>query len=229
MDPDRLARVTQALNHPRTPAGVDGVVAVCVDLLRVTGAGIALIGNGQHRGAIAVSDPGLAAVDELQFSLGEGPCLDADRQGRPVLEPDLNRAQRQWPAWTPAAMAEGIHAAFAFPLQVGGAHLGALTLYRATPGDLTERDVGDALFLADLATGLLLDLEAGTPPGSLPERLSDITAHRAEVHQATGMIAAQLDVTVAQALTRLRARALAEGRPIRDVAADVVARRLRFS
>jgi GAF domain-containing protein len=229
MEADRLARVTEALGRPRTPAGVEGVVAVCVELLSVSGAGIAVIGDGQHRGAVALSDAGLAEIDELQFSLGEGPCLDADRQGRPVLEPDLGSVLGQWPAWTPAAVAEGIHAVFAFPLRVGGARLGALTLYRDTPGDLADQDVGDAALLADLATGLLLNLEAETAPGSLPVSLSDITAQRAEVHQATGMIAAQLDISVSQALTRLRAYAWAEGRPIHDVAADVVARQLRFN
>jgi hypothetical protein len=51
---------------------------------------------------------------------------------------------------------------------------------------------------------------------------------RAQVHQAAGMISVQLGVSLAEALVRLRARAFAEDRLIAEVAADVVARRLRF-
>ena len=228
MEPDRLARVAGALTSPATPPGLDGVVAVCVDLLEVSGAGIAVISDGQHRGAMALSDPALAAIDELQFSLGEGPCIDADRQGRPVLEPRLAETLEQWPAWSPAAMEQGVNAAFSFALHIGAARLGTLNLYRDVAGELSDRSLADALLLANVGTRLLLDLEAGAPPGALPARLSDAVEHRAKVHQATGMVAAQLATSVAQALTRLRAHARATGTPIDEVAAEVLARRLRF-
>jgi hypothetical protein len=210
------------------PLGLDRVVAVCVDLLEVDGAGISVIGDGEHRGAVALSAARYGAVDELQFSLGEGPCIDADTQGGPVLEPELVGTEAQWPAWAPAAMVEGVRAVFAFPLRVGAARLGALSAYRATPGELTPIQLGDALVLANVATHLLLDLEAETSPRAVPGRLAEAVEERAVVHQATGMIAVQLDVRVTEALSALRAHAWAHSRSLNAVATDVVARRLRL-
>ena len=117
---------------------------------------------------------------------------------------------------------------FAFPLRVGAVRLGVLTLYRSEPGDLDAADLADAIALARVATHLLLELEGDLPPGSLPGHLADIVDHRAVVHQATGMVAAQLDADVRTALGRLRAYAWSRDRSLDDVADDVVARRLRF-
>ena len=197
-------------------------------MLSVTGGVIAVIGDGQHRGAVAVSDQTYGAVDELQFSLGEGPCITADRSAGPVLEPDLASAVEQWPAFVAAALDHGVRAAFAFPLRTGAIHLGVLSLYRDTPGDLDGTDLRDAIALTQIATHLLLELEPGLASGMFPDRVAEIVDHRAHVHQATGMIAAQLDVDVATALVRLRAFAWSRDRSIDVVAADVVARLLRF-
>jgi GAF domain-containing protein len=228
VDPDRLARVADALGDVGGAPVLDRLVVLCVDMLSVTGAGIAVIGDGQHRGAIAVSDQAHGAVDDLQFSLGEGPCIAADRSAGPVLEPDLDLAVNQWPAFVPAALGHGVRAAFAFPLRMGAVHVGVLSLYRDTPGDLDGTDLRDAISLTYIVTHVLLELEADLVSGMLPDRLAEVVDHRARVHQATGMIAAQLEVDVAIALIRLRAFAWSRDRSIDDVAADVVARVLRF-
>jgi hypothetical protein len=128
----------------------------------------------------------------------------------------------------PAALGYGVRAAFAFPLRMGAVHVGVLSLYRDTPGDLDSTDLGDAISLTHIATHLLLELEADLVSGVLPDRLAEIVDDRAHVHQATGMIAAQLDGDVATALVRLRAFAWSRDRSIDDVAADVVARVLRL-
>lgn len=228
MGPDRLARVADVLGDVGGAPVLERLVILCVDMLSVTGAVIAVIGDGQHRGAVAVSDRAYGAVDDLQFSLGEGPCITADRSAGPVLEPDLASAVEVWPAFVQAALGHGVRAAFAFPLRIGAIHLGVLSLYRDTPGDLDDADLGDAIALTHVATHLLLELEADLASGVLPDRLAEIVDHRGHVHQATGMIAAQLDVDVAMALVRLRAFAWSRDRSIDDVADDVVARLLRF-
>lgn len=115
-----------------------------------------------------------------------------------------------------------------FPLRVGGVHVGVLNLYRDTVGDLDRTDFADALALARIATHLVLELQSGLPRGALPARLADVLDDRAVVHQAAGMIAAQTGGDVADALSRLRARAWALGRPIHDIASDVVSHLIRF-
>ena len=229
MDDDRLARVAAAL---AADSGVDVLTRLChacVDILSVDGAGVAVFDGVEHSGAVAVSDEAFARIDDLQFQLGEGPAIDAGRLARPVLEPDLSHAAAQWPAFVDAAVAAGIRAHFSFPLQLGAAHLGVLSLHRRTPGELDERDMADAFTLARMALQIVLDLQAGVRPGDLPGRLTDVFDHRVRIHQATGMVAAQLDSDIPTALGRLRAHAWANGLSMEAIADEVIGRRLRFT
>jgi hypothetical protein len=231
MPMDRAARLRVLLDAAgsgeRDPARA--LCAVCVEALPITGAGLSLITESGHVGTVAASSPLTARVDELQFALGEGPCVEAFRLGGPVLEPDLTApTAARWPGFGPAAMEVGVRAAFAFPLEVGAFRLGALNLFRDSPGALTADEIADALLLADAATRILLDLEAESTVGEVPARLDDSALWRVEVHQATGMIMAQLNVRVAEAFVRLRAHAYVTDRPLDEVARNVVARRLRF-
>lgn len=203
----------------------------CSESLDVTGVGMALMTEAGHQGVVGASDETARTMEDLQFTLGEGPCIDSSRQGRPVLEPDLTRtAACRWPAFGPAVLEAGISAIFAFPLQVGAIRLGVLDLYRTTSGNLQDTDLTDALLYADAAVLVLLHLQGLMEPGQeLHPQLADPVANRSEVHQATGMIAAQAAVGLAEALLLLRAHAFSAGRPLFEVALDVVHRRLRFS
>lgn len=202
----------------------DGLVRLCARTLPVSGVGLALMTDEGPAGTVAASDVGALALEELQFTLGQGPCVDASRYGRPVLAPDLEAAARTWPLFGDGAHAAGLRAIFAFPLQVGGIRLGVLDLYRDSAGGLSGEELADALSFADAATELLLDLQAqdtalGVPLTHAPAVLDD----RAEVHQATGVVSVHAGVSLAQALALLRARAYAEGRPLAELARDVLA------
>ncbi len=196
--------------------GVDGIAAGMG-----TGAAGIVLAWGQQ----ATS----AALEDVQFTLGQGPCVEAVASGAPVLVADLATAAARWPAFTAAAQDFGVGALFAFPLQIGAISVGVLLAHRAAVGPLSVQQTADALALADALAVLLVHLAtpgaAGAPPGS--DRAAPAT-YRAQVHQATGMISVQLNVNLAEALVRLRARAYAEGRLVTEVADDVVARRLRF-
>jgi hypothetical protein len=200
----------------------------CVRELAVTGAGVALIVNGASQGSLGVSDEVSRLLEDLQFTLGEGPCLDADRSGMVVSEPELATATGRWPAFTTRAVDAGVEAVFAIPLRLGTAGFGALDLYRDAPGPLTAEDLADARDVADAATVLMLALQADAPPGSLTGALEQMTEYRAVVHQAAGMASVQLDVSVADALVALRAHAFQTGIAVNVVAEAVVAGRLRF-
>jgi hypothetical protein len=195
----------------------------------MTGAGIMLMSGDLPRGSACSSNPTSALIEELQFTMGEGPCIDAYHHDRPVLEPDLADPETpRWPGFTSSAVDAGARAVFGFPMQVGAVRLGALNLYRDQPGDLTDDQHADGLVMAGVAARELLAMQAQAPPGALAAELEAGSNFRFVVHQATGMIAAQLDVSVAEAMIRLRAYAFANGRLLSDVADDVVERRLRF-
>lgn len=196
--------------------------------LSASGAGVSVM---SQRGVVTVlgtSSPASEAVEQLPFTLGEGPCLDAYSSGRPVLIPHLREAaSSRWLGYGPAALAQGVRAVFAFPLQVGAARLGAMTVYRDQAGPLSARLLMQALAFADAAMTGVLDAQARTDADG-PSVLESTMEGSFLVYQAQGMVKVQLDVSLAEALVRLRAYAYAHDRPLNEVAADVVARRVTF-
>ena len=195
----------------------------------MSGAGIMLMIGNQPHASICTSDDVSALIEDLQYTLGEGPCVDAFRSGRPVLEPDLDAPLvARWPAFTRPAVAGGARAVFGFPISVAAVRLGALNLYRDRPGPLTTEQHTDASILAAVAGRAVIAMQAGAEPDTIGAELEAGTNFRLVVHQATGMVAEQLGIRVSEALIRLRAYAFTEDRPVTDVANDVVAGRLRF-
>jgi GAF domain-containing protein len=196
--------------------------------LGADGAGVSVMVSPTARETFHATDRIARELEEWQLSFGEGPCVDAFNEGGPVLVGDIDQVEyrQRWPVFTPAARGSGARALFAFPLQVGAIRLGVLDVYRAAPGPLRGSELADALAYAD-AIGTLM-LETTADEGSMPWWRDDPTANQAEVHQATGMILAQLSVTAEEAFARLRAYAFAHERRLGDVARDVVQRRLRF-
>jgi GAF domain-containing protein len=195
----------------------------------MSGAGIMLMSGDVPRGSVCTTNKVSDVIEQLQFGLGEGPCVDAYHQDRPVLEPDLDEPSTpRWPAFAGPAVEAGVRAIFGFPLHVGAVRLGALNLYRDRPGPLSDDQHADALVMADVAAQALLLLQAEAPPGELAAELESGADFHFAVHQASGMVAAQLDVSVGEALIRLRAHAFGNDRALAGVSEDVVARRLRF-
>lgn len=219
----------QSLGSPVSPAHV---CAATVATVGVDGAGLTVMVSPSLRETINATNTVAADLEELQLTLGQGPCLDAFTDGGPVLADDLHRPEylARWPAFSPAALDSGAVAVFAFPLHIGAIRLGVLDLYRADAGGLSPQEMADVLAFADLAGMILLDGTAGTALDSpeLAWQHDYAPAHQAVVHQATGMILVQLGVSAEAAFVRLRAYAYAHDRRLRDVARDVVDRRLRF-
>lgn len=202
----------------------------CADLLPVTGVGLALMNDTGHQGVVAATDGPARLMEELQFTLGEGPCLDASRDRRPVLQPDLARtAPLRWPGFGPEALDAGIAAIFAFPLQVGAIRIGILDLYRDAPGGLDPTAFSQALHFAEAAVLVLLHLQGQVAPGDgLHPQLADPIENRAEVHQATGVASVSAAVSLAEALLLLRAHAYAVQRPVLEIAREVIDGTLRI-
>jgi hypothetical protein len=193
------------------------------------GAAATVLMSGSETGSIAAAyGARLGTVQDLQFALGEGPCLTAFRTGVAVLEDDVANGGARWPAFVPAAVEHGVAAVFAFPLGIGAIRLGVLCLLRDRPGPLTPDDLTVAYYLATVCAVVVLDLRHGTPGVPLGPGLDSGWPDRAVVHQATGMVSVQLGTGLADALARIRASAYAQERSIYDVATDVVVHRKRF-
>ncbi|WP_052305127.1 GAF and ANTAR domain-containing protein [Stackebrandtia nassauensis] len=199
---------------------------VCLELLPgLDGASITVIGNPAAHATVSTAGDDVGMTD-LQFTLGEGPYVDAHNDRRPVLASDLSEPgyRVRWPAFTPASLAAGVHAVFALPLRIGAIHVGVLNLHRREPGELGVIELSDAFAFAEAVTLLVLGHSASGEDQAPQLRVQ----HRVALHQATGIIMAQLGVSVEEAFVRLRAYTYVDGRTLDEVAVDVVARRIRF-
>lgn len=210
---------------------IKALCALATSELAVSGTGATVLsdigdGDGQspRRGLIHATNGVSSGLEDLQLTVGEGPCLDTFSTGGPVLIAELRDTSERWPAFTPAALELGAAAVFSFPLQIGVARLGSLDLYRDTGGLLSDAQLSDALILADLMTqAVMAELE-----GHATDDVSWLANPHAQVHQASGMVQVQLQTTTEAALLHLRAHAYSHELSITEVARRVVARELRF-
>jgi hypothetical protein len=191
----------------------------------VTGVAVSVLATPAGQKTMCASDDLASRIDELQFDLGEGPCWDAMSSRAPVVAERFDSAAlRRWPLLAPAIPLGRVSVIYAFPLVVGALEIGAVDMYCATPQTFDAADLADASELTNLTAWQVLrrlladeDAEAETPYS------------RREVHQATGMVLAQLDISAEDAVLLIRAHAFSSGRPMREVSNDIVERRLSFS
>ena len=227
-------QMLEAVSSHRSTGAAQRLCTACVDLLDVDAAAISLVFDGSNAGTLGVSSPPALVYDELQFTVGEGPCLESVASRAPVLVTDLaDPIERRWPIYGPAMLAHGIHGVFALPVVVAGEFVGALDLFRTAPNSLSVEELAGGLVAAELAEMPLLDLIAQDRFGGIDDPTSDLWTElnalsRVEVNQATGVLVAQLELTSAEALALLRAHAWASGRSARGVARDILDHRLRL-
>lgn len=229
MNIDQSTRIALAFARETARSSDAKLCTACVEVLGVTGAGVTIMG-GNQAGPICVSNQRMAALEDLQFAMGEGPCQDAFRTGLAVHAPRLDgSAFARWPTFVELAQKTGIGAVFAYPLSLQAAKVGVLTLYHDAEGDLTTAQNDDSVALAEILTETVLSLQEAAPEGTLAQGLEGAVVYRAEIYQAAGMASVQLKISAADALLRIRAHAFTQGQTVASVAADIVARRVRLS
>jgi hypothetical protein len=225
----RLRRILAAMSAGGNTWSSARLCGACPGIVGVTGAGVMLMSGDIPRGSLCSTDEVSHLIEELQYTLGEGPCVDAYQQDNVVAEPDLaDPLTRRWPVFTPPALQAGVRAVFGFPLRFGTVRLGALDFYRDRPGSLSDDQHADALVIADVTARWVLETQAGAPSGAVAEKLEAGADFHFAVHNAAGMISVQQGISVTEALIRLRAHAFSSDRPMAEVAQDVIARRLRL-
>jgi hypothetical protein len=224
---ERLWRLVADGVGRRRFAGWAGVVCeVVVKQVEVAGAAISLRTASRAQELVAATDDWAERLEELQYTMGEGPGVEAFAHGGPVLVADLAEEGTRWPGFTDAADAIGALAVFAFPVQEGAIRLGTLDLYHRATGGLSTDALADAAVLAELAMTALMTDAHTTDTASWTREM--VPGHYEDVNVATGMLAAQLHISLDNAFLRLRAHAFSHDLPLLDVARDVMRRELRF-
>jgi hypothetical protein len=226
MDQSSLAAALDAVDR-----SADDPTSFCQPFLQMFptfGAAVSTVGDLLGSETISASDDIAARVDELQFDLGEGPCWDAMRFARPVLVPDVRvRPAHVWPAFSAAIAEQNVGALFAFPLLVGSLQIGAIDLYAVDAARLNNVQTQQATVMA-AAVGRHVLRRALNIVGGDYEDTGNAFSRRV-IHQATGMVVAQLRVPSDDARLVIQGHAFATNRSMMSIAEDIMERRLNFS
>lgn len=222
------ADINAAAREENAGLSLRHAVLACARALSAVGAGVSLNRDGGEPNEPILATSVLSeGLEELQYTLGEGPCRDVVGVMGAVLVADLGGivAAQRWPMFAATAAEQGVRAMFVFPMRIGTARLGVLSVYRAQAGPLRPRELTDGLAYAEAATSLALDGRGAA--ADLQQVIeAAFASRRAEVHQAAGMVAAGTHVTVTDALALMRGHAYGSARGLHEVAADIVAGRL---
>lgn len=208
------------------------LTALCVDDVGVDGAAVAIMTDAaRSRDLLCATDSVAARIDELQFTIGEGPCMDAFVGGESITTSDIGEqtAAARWPAFSSELLDEvGVRGIFAYPIFAGGAQLGVLELYRRQNTALTSsQNTAAHVLTIRLGAVVLSELETyrwSLDPTQYPRWEGSYRFARADVHAAVGMLSVRWKTSPADAGLRLRARAYAESRSISSMARDIVHR-----
>lgn len=214
---------------PGLAAGEEDLCRPYLAKLPVTGAAVSLFGGATAETLVCASDALAARLDELQFSLGEGPRWRAVRTRLPVLVPDAQSVLHpDWPMFDKAISGTDAAALFVFPLTVGAADLGVVELYHSVPGTLSRTEQATAAMLAGQTSWCLLRKILTVSSPEADAAANPVLMSRREIHQATGMVLAQSGASAADALLMLRAYAFAHDLTLRETADAVIEGRLSF-
>lgn len=193
------------------------------------GAAVSLMSSRGSQGVVASADQRSFRLDEVQFSLGEGPSREAYTSRRPVLIAHLDSPEgRAWPMFSQAAAQAGVCGVLSFPLQVGVTAFGVLTIYTAGTESLTSHLVRTSLAFADLATDILLSEEGGAPGRPLHAGVESVLDYRAEIYQAQGAVSVDLGVSLSEAMARMRAHAFSHHQTVAELATLIMAGEIRL-
>lgn len=225
MNDDDFAAAVRVLEA--TDGSNEGLCQPFLDLFRVDGASVSTLGSFLGSETLGASDTMAVRLDELQFDLGEGPCWTAKTEGRPAIEPDVkNNPTAAWPAFFAAIRDDDVGALFAFPLRIGSLQLGAIDLYSQRPRMFEPLQERQAAAFAHIISRHVLRSAIRDAGGEESARPSPYS--RRIVHQATGMVLAQVGISATDAHLLIQGHAFASGRSMKDVAEDILQGTLQF-
>ena len=189
-----------------------------VQLLDASAAGVLLADPRGELRLVAASTEAVRVLELFQLQNDQGPCLDCFRTGQPIVAADLAAATQAWPQFAAAAREAGFAAVHALPMRLRAQIVGALNLFQATPGTLSNEDLRVGQALADVATIGLLQERSMRHNEILHEQLQGALNSRVTIEQAKGKLAERLGLDMEQAFTMLRGYARDRNLRLSDLA-----------
>ncbi|HET9692238.1 MAG TPA: GAF and ANTAR domain-containing protein [Acidimicrobiales bacterium] len=199
----------------------------CVEALDVAAAGVMIAPPAGSLQVVASSSDAMRALEVFQLQSDQGPCLEAFRSGRPVVNQDLAANADRWPRFGPQAIAAGFRSTHSLPMRLRGRTIGALNLFRSDDGVLGADDVVAAQALADVATIVIVHHEALLDARALNDQLNRALQSRIVIEQAKGKVSEAASLDMDQSFRRLRNHARNHNVRLTDLAAAIAAGTLR--
>lgn len=197
--------------------------------LPMGGVSISTFGELCPSETVSATDEVATRIDEIQLDLSEGPCWTALATDAPVLETDLvQRPNAAWPAFNDAVRSEPVGAVFAFPVAFGPFPLGAVDVYVPEPATIEDDTVRQAMTLASAVSRRVLRRALRSIADEDDALLDRSPSSRRVVHQATGVVLAQLDISPEDAYLLLQGHAFARRTTMRRVAEEILDGTVRF-
>jgi GAF domain-containing protein len=165
-------------------------------------------------------------LDERQYEVGHGPCLEAARSAATISVADMT-AETRWPNWTPRATAASVASSLSIGLPIQDSAVGALNIYAAKPDAFDEKAVALAQTFASYAAVALANAHLYDTTATLAQRMQVAMESRAVIDQAKGIIMGERRCTAEEAFAILSKVSQDSNRKLRDVAAALVDRAAR--
>jgi anti-anti-sigma factor len=219
------ADLHKVIAMPSDPQVIDGALGLIVELSRALvegadGASVSLLRHGRLS-TVAASDQTIMDMDAVQYTTGEGPCVDASRQGRWLHAAALD-SETRWPTFTPRALGLGINAILSSPLKAHDTSVGALNIYSRRPLAFGAKDQAAAALFAKKASVILSDAEAGVSDAQVALRYKEALRTRKTITLATGVLMEREGIDEDAAFADLLRLSLYRGEPLRDQAQSMV-------
>jgi GAF domain-containing protein len=205
------------------------LVEECTRILDTQAGGLMLVDPAGELQLIASTSEKAQLVELFQLAADQGPCVDAFRSGIPVTVGDIEVASELWPQFAEVALKEGFRSVHSTPLRLRGQIIGTMNLFSLHIGELPAEDIAVAQALADVATIGILQERTVRSANLVAEQLQHALDSRILIEQAKGVLASSAGMTMDEAFSAMRAYARNGSITLRQVADDVIARRLDLS
>jgi GAF domain-containing protein len=180
------------------------------------GAGLTLLETDRQQTVVATADF-VREVDDIQYSLGEGPCVSAVAEGFTVISGNLG-GEPQWPRFGPRVGRLGVHSALSLPLLLPDRVVGALNVYAHGRNAFAARAVRLGEAFAPEAAVSVSNAQMLAQAERLVGQLQAALTSRAVIDQALGVVMSRTGVTAAEALTRLKLLSQSQSVKLSEVA-----------
>ncbi len=199
----------------------------CVELLDAAAAGILLADGAGTLRVLGASNEQAQLLELLQVQNDEGPCWDCYHTGEVIISQDMTTGS-PWPRFAPVSVAAGYPSVCAVPMRLKRSTMGCLNLFMSEPVGLPDADIALAQALADVASIAIVHDQATRAAVVHEGQLQHALDSRIVIEQAKGMIAAQANVDMDNAFSRLRAHARNNNLRLTDAAAAIISGSIRL-